>query len=150
MVLETRASDSKEPSMRSSRRKRSWEGSPSVEEHEARNLVTFEVRTTPSSRLSTRVIDPGRTLFINLCFISQVSNAFGGVNVSCENGEGKGRKKSRGFLKSGTHKSHTGEWRETGREDEGADEKDVLTGTTHNHPSGLRKTTSVLDLLPWS
>lgn len=92
MVLETRASDSKEPSMRSSRRKRSWEGSPNVEEHEARNLETFEVRTTASSRLSTRVIDPGRTLFINLFPIFQVSNSFEDVSVLCKNGKERGGK----------------------------------------------------------
>ena len=103
MVLETRASDSKEPSMRSSRWKRSWEGSPNVEEHEARNLVTFEVRTTPSSRLSMRVIDPGRTLFINLFFIFQISNPFGDVGVLCKNGKEKGREKSRKFCTSGTY-----------------------------------------------
>lgn len=80
IVLETRASDSKDPSIRSSRRKRSSEESPNVEEHEARNLVTFEVRTTPSSRLSTRAIDPGRTLFINL-FILRVSKAFRDMSV---------------------------------------------------------------------
>ena len=81
MVLKTRASDSKEPSMRSSRRKRSSEESPKVEEHEARNLVTFEVRTTPSSRLSTRAIELGRTLFINLVFIFQVSKVFRNVDA---------------------------------------------------------------------
>ena len=79
MVLETRARDSKEPSIRSSRRKRSPEESPNVEEHEARNLVTFEVRTTPFSRLSICAIDPGRTLFINLYFIFQVSEAVSGT-----------------------------------------------------------------------
>ena len=93
MVLETRARDSKEPSIRSSRRKRSPEGSPNVEEHEARNLVTFEVRTTPFSRFSTCVIDPGRTLFISLLFVFQVSEAFSGTRVfrlKMEAGEGKG------------------------------------------------------------
>lgn len=81
IVLETRASDSKEPSIRSSRRKRSSEESPNVEEHEARNLVTFEVRTTPSSRLSTRAIDPGRTLFINLFFVLRVSKTFRDTSI---------------------------------------------------------------------
>ena len=67
MVLETRARDSKQPSMRSSRRKGSPEESPNVEEHEARNSVTFEVRATPFSRLSTCVIDPDG-LYSPTCF----------------------------------------------------------------------------------
>lgn len=50
----------------------------------------------------------------------------------------------------GTRGLHIEEWRETGREDEGADEKEILTGTEHNRPSELQKTTSVLDLLPQS
>jgi len=41
------------------------------------------------------------------------------------------------------NEEHTGsiveEWRETGREDEGVDEKDILTGTEHNRPSGLQR-----------
>ena len=78
-VLETRASDSKEPSIRSLWRKRALEESPNVEEHATRNLVTFEVRTTPSSRLSTRVMEPGRTLFSNLRFVFQVSKVLGNV-----------------------------------------------------------------------
>ena len=52
MALEMWANDSEEPSIRSSWRKRSPEVSPNIEEHEARNLVTFEVRTTPFPRLS--------------------------------------------------------------------------------------------------
>ena len=75
-VLETRARDSKEASMRSSRRKRSPEESPNVEEHEARNLVTFAVRTTPFSRLSMWAIEPGRTLFISLFIVFEVSDVF--------------------------------------------------------------------------
>ena len=55
--------------MRSSRRKRSSGGSPFAE-HDARNFVTFEVRSLPSSRGSIRDIDPGRNLFISL-FIEQ-------------------------------------------------------------------------------
>jgi hypothetical protein len=84
MVLETRASDSKEPSIRSSRRKRSSEVSPNVEEHEARNLVTFEVRTTPSSRLSTRAIDPGTDFVHQSVFYFPVSEAFRDVSVSSD------------------------------------------------------------------
>ena len=59
MVLEMQVRDSKEPLMRSSRRKRSPEEGPNVEEHKARNLVTFEVWATPFSHLLTCVIDPG-------------------------------------------------------------------------------------------
>ena len=81
IVLKTQASDSKEPSIMSLRRKRSSEGCPNVEEHKARNLVTFEVLTTPSSRLSTRAIDPGRTLFINLFFVLWVSKMFRDTSI---------------------------------------------------------------------
>ena len=65
IVFATRARQSDVPSMRSSRRKRSSGGSPFAE-HDARNFVTFEVRSLPSSRGSIRDIDPGRNLFISL------------------------------------------------------------------------------------
>jgi len=154
IVLETRASDSKEPSMRSSRRKRSPEVSPNVEEHEARNLVTFEVWTTPFSRLSMWTIDPGRTLFINLFFIFRVSGGFQERRcfVSSIVGRRTGRER-----KIGKKLNEWNPWapyrRMEGDGDEWEDEGtwgEVLTGTEHNHPSELRKTTSVLDLLPQS
>ena len=152
MVLETRASDSKEPSIRSSRWKRSLEGSPSVEEHEAMNLVTFEVRTTPFSRLSTWTIDPGRTLFINLFVIFQVSSQGRRRFVSSIK---RGGRKNRGNFSTGGARGLHAEERRGDRDsggggDEGRGEEEVLTGTEHNHPSKHRKTTSVLDLLPWS
>jgi hypothetical protein len=53
------------PSMRLSRRKRSSDGSP-LAEQDARNFVTFEVRSLPSSRGSIRSIDPVRNLFMSL------------------------------------------------------------------------------------
>lgn len=65
IVRATRASDSEVFSMRSSRRKMSALGRP-CEVQEARNFVTFEVRTKPSSRASTREMDPGRYLLTSL------------------------------------------------------------------------------------
>jgi hypothetical protein len=65
IVFATRARQSDVPSMRSSRRKRSSGGSPFAE-HNARDFVTFEVRSLPSSRGSIRAIDPGRNLFVSL------------------------------------------------------------------------------------
>ena len=47
--------------MRSSRRKRSSGGSPFVDQ-DARNFVTFEVRSLPASSASIHAIDPGRNL----------------------------------------------------------------------------------------
>ena len=126
IVLETRASDSKEPSIRSSRRKRSPEVSPSVEEHEARNLVTFEVRTTPFSRLSMWTIDPGRTLFINLFFIFRVSGGFSGTKVFRlrYRGNGKGEGEIGGEIQrvepTGSISKNGGGWRQGGgRRDRG-------------------------------
>jgi hypothetical protein len=65
IVFATRARQSDVPSMRSSRRKSSSGGRP-LAEQEARNLVTFAIRSLPSSRGSIRAIDPGRNLFISL------------------------------------------------------------------------------------
>ena len=65
IVLATRARESEVASIRSSRRKRSSGGSPLVEQ-DARNLVTLDMRSLPSSRASIRAMDPGRNLFINL------------------------------------------------------------------------------------
>ena len=65
MVFATRARESEVASIRSSRKKRSSGGSPFAEQ-DARNLVTFDMRSLPSSRGSTRAIDPGRNLFISL------------------------------------------------------------------------------------
>lgn len=65
IVLATRARESEVASIRSSRRKRSSGGSPLVVQ-EARNLVTLDIRSLPSSRASIRAMDPGRNLFINL------------------------------------------------------------------------------------
>jgi hypothetical protein len=65
IVFATRASESEVASIRSSRRKRS-SGEKSLAEQDARNLVTLDVRSLPSSRGSIRAMDPGRSLFINL------------------------------------------------------------------------------------
>jgi hypothetical protein len=65
IVFATRASESEVASIRSSRRKRS-SGEKSLVEQDARNLVTLDMRSLPSSRGSIRAIDPGRNLFINL------------------------------------------------------------------------------------
>ena len=65
IVPATRARPWEVPSMRSSGTKRSSGGSP-LAEHESRNLVTFDVRGTPSSRGSICVIDPGENLFKSL------------------------------------------------------------------------------------
>jgi hypothetical protein len=65
IVLATRAREYEVASIRSSRRKRSSGGSPLVVQ-EARNLVTLDIRSLPSSRASIRAMDPGRNLFINL------------------------------------------------------------------------------------
>ena len=64
-VRATRARESEVASMRSSRWKRSSDERP-LAEQEARNLVTFDIRSLPSSRGSIRAIDPGRNLFISL------------------------------------------------------------------------------------
>jgi hypothetical protein len=65
IVLATRARESEVASIRSSRRKRSSGERPLVEQ-EARNLVTLDMRSLPSSRGSIRPMEPGRNLFINL------------------------------------------------------------------------------------
>ena len=65
IVFATRASESEVASIRSSRRKRSSGGRP-LAEQEARNLVTLDMRSLPSSRGSIRPMEPGRNLFINL------------------------------------------------------------------------------------
>lgn len=65
IVLATRASESELASMRSSRRKRS-SGERPLAEQDARNLVTLDMRSLPSSRGSIRPMEPGRNLFINL------------------------------------------------------------------------------------
>ena len=65
IVFATRARQSEVPSMRSSLRKSSSGGRP-LAEQDARNLVTFDMRSLPSSRGSIRVMDPGRNLFISL------------------------------------------------------------------------------------
>jgi hypothetical protein len=64
IVFATRASESEVASIRSSRRKRSSGERPLVEQ-DARNLVTLDMRSLPSSRASIRAMDPGRNLFIN-------------------------------------------------------------------------------------
>jgi hypothetical protein len=65
MVLATRARPCGVPSTRSLGRKRSSAGSPSAE-HGSRNLVTFDLRSMPSSCASTLGMDPGRNLFKSL------------------------------------------------------------------------------------
>jgi hypothetical protein len=70
IVFATRARQSDVPSMRSSRRKSSSGGRP-LAEQDARNFVTFDMRSLPSSRGSIRAIEPGRNLFISLLMISQ-------------------------------------------------------------------------------
>lgn len=65
IVFATRASESEVASIRSSRRKRS-SGERPLAEQDARNLVTLDMRSLPSSRASIRAMDPGRNLFINL------------------------------------------------------------------------------------
>lgn len=65
IVFATRASESEVASVRSSRRKIS-SGERPLEEQEARNLVTLDMRGLPSSRGSIRPMEPGRNLFINL------------------------------------------------------------------------------------
>jgi hypothetical protein len=65
IVFATRASESEVASIRSSRRKRS-SGGRQLAEQDARNLVTLDVRSLPSSRGSIRPMEPGRNLFINL------------------------------------------------------------------------------------
>jgi hypothetical protein len=65
IVLATRASESELASIRSSRRKRS-SGVRPLAEQDARNLVTLDMRSLPSSRGSIRPMEPGRNLFINL------------------------------------------------------------------------------------
>ena len=65
IVFATRASESEVASIRSSRRKRS-SGERSLAAQDARNLVTLDMRSLPSSRASIRAMDPGRNLFINL------------------------------------------------------------------------------------
>jgi len=65
IVFATRASESEVASIRSSRGKRSSGERPLVEQ-DARNLVTLDMRSLPSSRGSIRPMEPGRNLFINL------------------------------------------------------------------------------------
>ncbi len=65
IVFATRASESEVASVRSSGRKRS-SGERPLAEQEARNLVTLDLRSLPSSRGSIRPMEPGRNLFINL------------------------------------------------------------------------------------
>jgi hypothetical protein len=65
IVFATRASESEEASTRSSCRKRS-SGERPLAEQDARNLVTLDMRSLPSSRASIRPMEPGRNLFINL------------------------------------------------------------------------------------
>ena len=65
IVLATRASESEVASIRSSRRKVS-SGERPFAEQDARNLVTLDKRSLPSSRGSIRPMEPGRNLFINL------------------------------------------------------------------------------------
>ena len=65
MFLATRAIESGVLSIRSSRWNSSSGGTPS-EEQAARNFVTFDVRTKPSSRLSTRGMSPGCSLLTSL------------------------------------------------------------------------------------
>jgi hypothetical protein len=65
IVFATRASESEVASIRSTRRKRSSGGRP-LAEQEARNLVTLDMRSLPSSRGSICLMEPGRNLFINL------------------------------------------------------------------------------------
>ena len=65
IVFATRASESEVASIRSSRRKRSSSGRP-LADQDARNLVTLDMRSLPSSRGSIRPMEPGRNLFINL------------------------------------------------------------------------------------
>jgi hypothetical protein len=65
IVFATRASESEVASIRSSRRKIS-SGERPLAEQDARNLVTLDMRSLPSSRGSIRPMEPGRNLFINL------------------------------------------------------------------------------------
>lgn len=65
IVFATRASESEVASIRSSRRKRS-SGERPLAEQDARNLVTLDIRSLPSSRGSIRPMELGRNLFINL------------------------------------------------------------------------------------
>jgi hypothetical protein len=65
VVFAARVRQSDVTSMRSSRKKRSSGVSPFAE-HDARDFVTFEVRSLPSSRGSIRATDPGRNLFMSL------------------------------------------------------------------------------------
>ena len=65
IVLATRPRLCRVPSMRSLGRKRSSSGSPSAEQV-ARNFVTFDLRSMPSSCASTLGMDPGRNLFKSL------------------------------------------------------------------------------------
>jgi len=65
IVVATRARASVVALIRSSCMKTSSVGSP-LAKQASRNLVTFEVRSMPSSRGSIHSIDPGRNLFISL------------------------------------------------------------------------------------
>lgn len=64
IVFATRASESEVASVRSSWRKIS--SGERLAEQDARNLVTLDMRSLPSSRGSIRPMEPGRNLFINL------------------------------------------------------------------------------------
>jgi hypothetical protein len=70
MVLATRARDSGDNSIRSSRWKRSSAGIP-YDEHAARNLVTLDVLVKPFSRESGRITAADRSLFRSLTYISK-------------------------------------------------------------------------------
>jgi hypothetical protein len=70
IVFATLVRQSDMPSMRSSRRKSSSGGRP-LAEQDARNFVTFDMRSLPSSRGSIGSIEPGCNLFISLLAISQ-------------------------------------------------------------------------------
>lgn len=65
MVPATRVRPWEVPSMRSSGKKRSSDGSP-LAEHASRNFDTFDLRSTPSSHGSICEIDPGQNLFKSL------------------------------------------------------------------------------------
>lgn len=62
----------------------------------------------------------------------------------CKMEEGNWKKKINGWNAEAPYRRME---RGTAREGEETDEEEVLTGTEHNRPSRLLKTTSVLDLL---